>query len=262
MFRSLAEVCHETRTSANVKLTTIAHLAERDQSAIYRFESGVSVPRDMETVVDAYAKACGVPPAALWAGALRRFEGVEVAHSHQELMTDGNMPDSFIALHQARLDMLTENLIVATDEITQRAIRAIVAARDGEGNGLDTKVLKALMDHAPLGIVVFDREMRYVRVNSASADLALTDAEDMIGKTVTEVHGDPSEEALAAFKQALEAGTAYAEYEVVIPGADARREADARQFSQRWVRIDADHVLCIVRETTQQREIARLLSSL
>jgi hypothetical protein len=81
IYHWLALACRSIRETTDTKLTQVAARADKDQSAIYRFESGSSYPRDIENVVTAYAEACGLnQPHLLWADALRLWgqaEGVE-----------------------------------------------------------------------------------------------------------------------------------------------------------------------------------------
>jgi hypothetical protein len=55
------------------------HLTERgkSESALGQFERGNSQPRDLDSVVEAYAEELGIEPLAIWRMALERYEATE-----------------------------------------------------------------------------------------------------------------------------------------------------------------------------------------
>jgi PAS domain S-box-containing protein len=83
----------------------------------------------------------------------------------------------------------------AADEAL-RASEAVARARAGE--------IEALFDAAPVGLCVFDREMRYVRINERLAEMNGIPAADHVGRTVREIVPDLDEQAIAAMARVLD----------------------------------------------------------
>ena len=77
---------------------------------------------------------------------------------------------------------------------------------------------KALIDtlfaSAPIGLAYFDRELRYVRVNDALAEINGVPAEDHIGRTVPEVLPGLDPSITDTFRTVIETGEAIAGYEM------------------------------------------------
>lgn len=71
LLRSLGRACKTARIAAGKRLPDLVAELHRDQSTLYRFEQGTAWPRDVEGVVDMYARVAGVGGAPeLWQAAL------------------------------------------------------------------------------------------------------------------------------------------------------------------------------------------------
>jgi transcriptional regulator with XRE-family HTH domain len=66
----LGRVCFLARESAGLRQIDIALAADADDGIISRFESGKRVPRDLESLIAAYAKECGAAPETFWLDAI------------------------------------------------------------------------------------------------------------------------------------------------------------------------------------------------
>ena len=89
--------------------------------------------------------------------------------------------------------------------ITYRSERA--RETDGEleeANGL----LNTVLDQAPVGVALFDRELRYIRVNDAMARIDGIAVGDHLGKTVSEVLPRLGADLVAALRGVLRTGEA------------------------------------------------------
>ncbi len=74
MIASLRHTLTARRTAAGVSLRALERFGPGlDRSGFARFESGDSLPRDLDGAVLAYARALGVEPQGLWAEALALF---------------------------------------------------------------------------------------------------------------------------------------------------------------------------------------------
>ncbi|WP_336922164.1 SpoIIE family protein phosphatase [Aquipuribacter sp. SD81] len=63
-----------------------------------------------------------------------------------------------------------------------------------------------LLANAPLGIGVFDRDCRHVRVNAVLAQMNGRDADELIGRTPAEVNGEVGEQAETLYRQVMAGG--------------------------------------------------------
>jgi PAS domain S-box-containing protein len=70
----------------------------------------------------------------------------------------------------------------------------------------DEALLTALLDGAPIGIAVFDREFRYVRVNGALAAINGSTVEQMLGRRISDVVPSIAPFAEAFFRRVLDTG--------------------------------------------------------
>lgn len=73
LIRCLAEVCHDARTRAGVKVEAISAANDAARSTVYSFENG-QWPREPESMVRGYAQVAGVHPATLWRRAVEKWE--------------------------------------------------------------------------------------------------------------------------------------------------------------------------------------------
>ncbi|HXC37474.1 MAG TPA: ATP-binding protein, partial [Burkholderiales bacterium] len=91
--------------------------------------------------------------------------------------------------------------------------RAALAARENHA------AFQALIEAVPMGVALFDRDMRYLMVNERLAGMNGIPAREHIGKTVRQVLPHIVPQVGAAFERALGAeGRYYAEFKAVTPG--------------------------------------------
>jgi PAS domain S-box-containing protein len=94
-------------------------------------------------------------------------------------------------------------MIGVTALISYRAERSReVDSELEEANGL----LNTVLDHAPIGVALFDRERRYIRVNDALARIDGISIAGHLGKTASEVLPQLGPELDAALRSVLETG--------------------------------------------------------
>ena len=75
-------------------------------------------------------------------------------------------------------------------------------------------LLDTLFESAPIGLAYFDRDLRYVRVNDALAEINGIPVEDHIGRTVEELLPDIAPAVVGQFRHVIETGEAISELEV------------------------------------------------
>ena len=75
-------------------------------------------------------------------------------------------------------------------------------------------LLDTLFDRAPVGFAYFDRDLRYVRVNDALAEMNGLPSADHVGRTVDELLPDMDPAVVAALRKVLESGEPLLEAEV------------------------------------------------
>jgi PAS domain S-box-containing protein len=129
----------------------------------------------------------------------------------------------------------------------ERALRA-AAERD-------RATLDGLLETAPVGIGLFDRDLRFVRVNPVLARMNGASAEAHAGRSPPEVvPGLAWEEIARGLRQVMETGTPRVDVPVRALGPDGRD----RHFVEAWYPVraggDAIGVGAIVREVTAERD--------
>jgi diguanylate cyclase (GGDEF)-like protein/PAS domain S-box-containing protein len=67
-------------------------------------------------------------------------------------------------------------------------------------------LLDALFEDAPVGLAVFDREIRYARVNPPLAAISGTEPEAMVGRTPAELHGEIGVTAMELYRSVIDGG--------------------------------------------------------
>ena len=116
-------------------------------------------------------------------------------------------------------------------------------------------MLGTLLHSAPLGIGLWDDELRFVFVNDALAEMNGLPAADHVGRTVAEVVPGVAEEGLAALRHVLETGEPLLDLEIV--GETPAQPGVERSWSESLYRVQLDDhrvgVAAIVLETTDQR---------
>jgi PAS domain S-box-containing protein len=119
----------------------------------------------------------------------------------------------------------------------------------------DRAVLDAIFENAPLGIGLFDRDLRFVRVNPVLAQMNGAPPEAHVGRLPPEViPGLPWDEIGGGLRRVIETGVPRLDAPVAVPGPDGKE----RQFLEAWypVRAGGDTVGIgtIVREVTAERD--------
>jgi PAS domain S-box-containing protein len=116
-------------------------------------------------------------------------------------------------------------------------------------------MLATLLHSAPLGIGLWDSELRFVFVNDALAEMNGLPAADHIGRTVSEVVPGVAEDGLTALRHVLETGEPLLDLEIV--GETPAQPGVERSWSESLYRVQLDDervgVAAIVLETTDQR---------
>jgi PAS domain S-box-containing protein len=119
----------------------------------------------------------------------------------------------------------------------------------------DRAVLDAIFENAPLGIGLFDRDLRFVRVNPVLAEMNGAPAEAHVGRSPPEViRALQWEEVASGLRAVIETGVPRLDAPVSVPGPDGKD----RQFLETWypVRAGGETVGlgAIVREVTAERD--------
>ncbi|MBF9069399.1 SpoIIE family protein phosphatase [Streptacidiphilus fuscans] len=108
------------------------------------------------------------------------------------------------------------------------------------GPGLDEAVLSALFTQSPVGLQVYDPQLRLVRVNTTTRFLSDRPVEELLGRPMTEVldafHVEDVDELIAATQQVLTTGTPVRERRVRLHDPDP--EAPVRVASASSFRLE------------------------
>jgi len=126
----------------------------------------------------------------------------------------------------------------------------------------DLAVRDALFDQSPLGIAIYDSDLRYVRVNETLARMNGISAEEHVGQTVGEnLSGEAADEASAIQRQVLATGTPVIDL-IVGQSAAGERGPGFRSVSYSRLTDRAGRVLgitgTIMDVTDRYRAIARV----
>lgn len=123
-------------------------------------------------------------------------------------------------------------------------------------------LLDALFDDAPVGLGVFDLELRHVRANATLAQMNGLPADALIGRTPSDLHGELGVEAEALYRQVLESGVPLTGIE--ISGATGAAPGDPRHWNLHFFPIKVDGVtagLCVlVMDITERRMLEEQLT--
>ncbi len=123
-------------------------------------------------------------------------------------------------------------------------------------------LLGALFDDAPVGLGVFDLELRHVRANATLAQMNGRPPEELIGRTPAELHGELGAEAEVLYRQVLESGVPLTGIE--ISGATGAAPGDQRHWSLHFFPIKVAGItagLCVlVLDITERRMLEDQLS--
>jgi PAS domain S-box-containing protein len=123
-------------------------------------------------------------------------------------------------------------VVVSIEDISERraaeeALRASEALSRSRADEI-----AAIFDAAPVGLCVFDRELRYQRINERLAEINGRSAADHIGRTVGEMVPDLDQQALAAMQRVLE-GEALQGVEFV--GTTPAQPGVLRTWRENWL---------------------------
>jgi PAS domain S-box-containing protein len=117
-------------------------------------------------------------------------------------------------------------------EFAHRAFALLEHARAEEHRALAEQELQAIFDAAPIGLCVFDRNLRYIRINERLAEINGIPAADHIGKTPKQIVPDLDETAVATMRRVL-AGEAM--YGVDFVGTTKAQPGVVRTWRQNWI---------------------------
>ncbi|WP_329136021.1 SpoIIE family protein phosphatase [Streptomyces sp. NBC_01476] len=102
----------------------------------------------------------------------------------------------------------------------------------------DLAALDSLFDASPLGVAIFDRELRYVRINEALASMNGIPAADHLGRTVRDVLGPTFAEELTELQRnVLVTGRPVIDLVAVAPGGKGFRSLSYHRLVDRSGRV-------------------------
>jgi PAS domain S-box-containing protein len=137
---------------------------------------------------------------------------------------------------------------------TQAALEGRVAQRTHELAGANA-LLDALFEQAPIGLGFWDRELRFVRLNSALAEMNGVPREAHIGRTVAEVLPEMDPAVMDAFQKVLVTGeTLSHEVSGMTPAAPGRKRWWAVTYHQVRAGDEVQGVGAVCKEITDEKE--------
>lgn len=127
------------------------------------------------------------------------------------------------------------------------------------------KEIESIYRHAPVGLCVLDRDLRYLRINDRLAEINGIPAEAHIGRTLREVLPDVAESAEPGLRSVLQSGEAI--HDVEITGTTPARPGVERTWLESWhpLRNSADAVVgvsIVAREITEEKANREKLENL
>ncbi|HEX6048910.1 MAG TPA: ATP-binding protein, partial [Gemmatimonadaceae bacterium] len=148
---------------------------------------------------------------------------------------------------------LAHELELSNQELTEALDEATAARRDSTNA---ESLLDVVMMQAPVGIAVFDREMRYVRLNQVVADIHGATIREHYGKRPGEIHPALGELKEPLIKRVLSTGEKVLEQRLSATlGDGAERHWLARCFPIRDVSGEVTGVGAMLVDTTEQRAL-------
>ncbi|MDP5182628.1 SpoIIE family protein phosphatase [Blastococcus sp. BMG 814] len=123
--------------------------------------------------------------------------------------------------------------------------------------------LDAVIDSAPLGIGLFDEEVRHVRVNPVLEEMNGLPAAELLGRTPAELHPGVGGEAEVLYREVMRSGRP--RRDVLMTGAVGSRPGQVHHWSTSFfpVRHDGQVIgLCVVvADVTTERRLAEALAA-
>lgn len=144
------------------------------------------------------------------------------------------------------------------EELGRRAAVAIESARLATGalTSRDLEMLDAIFKFSPVGVGVWDRELRYLHVNPALARTNGLSVEEHLGRSLDEVLPDLDPAVTAGYRRVIETGEPWTDVEVggATPAAPGERRywrLNCFPVIQRDGRVEA--IAAVISETTTER---------
>lgn len=128
--------------------------------------------------------------------------------------------------------------------------------------GILSAQFDTLMEGAPLGVGLFDLEIRHVRVNAELERMNGRPADELLGRTPAELNGAVGEEAEVLYRSVMDSGKPMRD--VLLTGEVSARPGETKHWSTSFypVRDEADDIigLCvIVADVTEQHSLYQAL---
>lgn len=164
--------------------------------------------------------------------------------------------------YSKQLMMLMPLAALAAIVLAHQQQRLAALRREVEGLRRTALHLEALFEQAPLGMAVFDTELRTVRINRLLADVDGLSIEDHLGRSVHETVPDIAEHVVAAYHKVLRTGEPVVG--LVFEGATETRPGVRRAWRQSIHPVrGADGAMLgvstAVEEITEQQRLADAL---
>jgi PAS domain S-box-containing protein len=126
-------------------------------------------------------------------------------------------------------------VLVTTSDITKRKV-AENLLKQSEKRAMERRAeIEAIYNSAPIGLCIFDRQLRYLRINERLAELNGFPAEDHIGKTVREVLPFLADFIEEIGQKVIETGEPALDIE--FTGETPREPGVKRTFLEEWTPI-------------------------
>ncbi len=123
--------------------------------------------------------------------------------------------------------------------------------------------LDAVIESAPLGIGLFDLQVRHVRVNPVLAEMNGAPASELLGRTPAELHPEVGREAEVLYREVMRSGEP--RRDVLLTGEVGSRPGDVRHWNASFFPVrQAGEVigLCVlVADVTDQRRLSEALAA-
>jgi PAS domain S-box-containing protein len=128
-------------------------------------------------------------------------------------------------------------LVGAVQDVTEQ-VRAQEALRESEERARrQLAEIEAIYTNAPVGLCIFDRDLRWVRLNERIAEVDGVPLEAHLGKTPRELLPEVGEQTEAALRKILETGEAL---DLEFTATNPAKPGVTRSWEERWVPIKDD----------------------